>query len=673
MLPLTYFLKVIVCSSVFLGYYLIALKNKRFHQYNRFYLLFSVVASWFIPLIKFQLNTTEKLQQPIYQAFNYIAESNAAFDFQPIKKIETSFNWMQLIPILYIIVVLIIFGSTIISFLKIFSIYKKYPKQKVNNITLINTQESSTPFSFFNNIFWNTNIDINTATGNQILQHELTHVNEKHSLDKIFMQLNILLGWFNPCFWLIKSELEMIHEFIADNKAIANANAADFASMLLVATFPTHQYKLTNPFFFSPIKRRLTMLTQNNNPRLSYVRRLIILPLLSMVVLLFAFKKQEVTSTTILLKKYKVVIDAGHGGQDIGTTGIDGKTYEKDIALAIAKAIKTQNNNANLELVLTREDDHFDNPKQKADFANKQNADLYVSIHCSDAGKNNEINGTETFVVHPNKNNGFIDASKILAQSVNSNLKNHFANNGIKQRAVGIWVLQATNCPAILVETGFLSNKKDLDILKNVEQQNIMAKDILKGIENYLALQEDTKISTALIKDSATAAEMAEYLDIAAKYKQQLKKYMEYNFEKITKDEEEKLFTIFCKMNKEQQETLKVYFVKPMKPSPKIVPTTTQLNTWANNKKYGIWIDGENQIANNKLNKYSPNSFSQFDVSRLEKKAVNYGKHYYQVNLMTNKYYEEYVKKSLEKKYELCWGSGLKTSLYAKAGGRIEK
>jgi len=493
MLPLTYFFKVILCSAAFLGYYLIALRNKKFHQYNRFYLLFSVIASWLIPLIKFQIASTEKVQQPIYQAFNYIAESNAAFEFEPNFKTESSFDWMQLLPVIYVSIAVIIFIVTIVSLGKILSIYKKYSKEKVNNITFINTQENSTPFSFFNYIFWNTNIDADTNTGKQILQHELTHVTEKHSWDKVFMQLNIVLGWFNPCFWLIKSELEMIHEFIADNKAIANADAADFASMLLLATFPTHQQKLTNPFFFSPIKRRLTMLTLNKNPRLSYLRRLIILPLLAIVVLLFAFRKKEIAVQLKAEKKYKIVIDAGHGGQDIGVTGIDGKTYEKDIALAIAKAIKQNNIDEKIEVVLTREDDHFDHVKVKADFSNNQKADLFVSIHCNDGPVDKEeniFNGTEIYVVSPEKNNGFMDASKILAQNVNAQLNQHFTNNGIKQRLAGIWVLQATNCPAILIETGMLKNKKDLAILKNGEQQNKMAQDILKGIENYLALKE---------------------------------------------------------------------------------------------------------------------------------------------------------------------------------------
>src|SRR4029079_10145815 len=125
-----------------------------------------------------------------------------------------------------------------------------------------------------------------------ILQHELTHVKEKHSWDKLFIQLNIVLGWFNPGFWLIKKELGMIHEFIADNKAILNSDAADFASMILVAAFPP-QLNLINPFYYSPIKRTITMLMKNKNPRFSYLRKLFVLPLLTMVILLFAFRLKE--------------------------------------------------------------------------------------------------------------------------------------------------------------------------------------------------------------------------------------------------------------------------------------------------------------------------------------------------------------------------------------------
>ena len=85
----------------------------------------------------------------------------------------------------------------------------------------------------------------------------------------------------------------MIHEFIADKKSVENGDAASLAQMLLTTAYPGQQFPLTNPFFFSPIKRRLKMLTTNQNPTFNYVRRLIALPLLAVVVLLFAFRAKE--------------------------------------------------------------------------------------------------------------------------------------------------------------------------------------------------------------------------------------------------------------------------------------------------------------------------------------------------------------------------------------------
>ena len=662
MIQLTYFLKVILCSSIFFCYYWIALRNKKFHQYNRFYLLVATIASWLIPLIKFQINTSKTVEQPIYKMVDVIAESNTAFEFEPVQQIATPFYWMQLIPIFYWTVAFVFLTTIVLSLFKIYRIYKNNPKQKVDDITLINTTENGTPFSFFKYIFWNNEIDTTSNAGKQILQHELTHVHEKHSWDKILMQINLVFGWFNPGFWLIKKELEMIHEFIADNKAIANSNAAEFASMLLLATFPTQQYKLTNPFFFSPIKRRLIMLTQKKNPKMSYLRRLVVLPLMAIVVLLFAFRKKEINDIKPLTKKYKVVIDAGHGGTDFGCTAADG-THEKDIDLATAKAIKQLNTNENIEIVLTRDYDRFDHVKVKADFSNTQKADLFVSIHCSDAN-NNKTRGTEIFVVNAEKDNGFRSQSNELAQAVNNSLKNDFINNGIKTRKVGIWVLQATQCPAILVETGFLSNNEDTKILKNTDKQNLIATDILKGIESYLnqkekAIQIPTQTFANTNIDSATREEMNEYNAIVDKYRTgKTKLPVRFDFDKMSDYEQNRLFEIFMKMNRIQQNVLEVYFIKPFAASPKSIPTNTQINNWAKYKDYGIWIDGK-QVTNSELLKYKATDFSQYDISKLAKNAINYGKHYYQLDLMTNAYYNNYVNENKKKKFIMLWGNGL--------------
>jgi TonB-dependent SusC/RagA subfamily outer membrane receptor len=175
--------------------------------------------------------------------------------------------------------------------------------------------EKGTPFSFFSYIFWNAEIDIQTPAGKQILQHELTHVTQYHSIDKIVIQLNLIAGWFNPFFWLLKKELDMIHEFIADKKSVEHGDAASLAQMLLTTAYPGQQFPLTNPFFFSPIKRRLKMLTNVKNPSFSYARRIVVLPLLSIVVLLFSFRTKEekmIAPVSMMDTTKKVMIVQGY-------------------------------------------------------------------------------------------------------------------------------------------------------------------------------------------------------------------------------------------------------------------------------------------------------------------------------------------------------------------------
>jgi beta-lactamase regulating signal transducer with metallopeptidase domain len=96
----------------------------------------------------------------------------------------------------------------------------------------------------------------------------MVHVEEKHSVDKLFMQLVLIFCWCNPFFWLIRKELHAIHEFIADQKSVDQQDTAAFASMILQAAYPKHYPALVNPFFQTSIKRRIIMLTKLQNPPL---------------------------------------------------------------------------------------------------------------------------------------------------------------------------------------------------------------------------------------------------------------------------------------------------------------------------------------------------------------------------------------------------------------------
>lgn len=289
---LYYFLQVILCSGIMVGYYWLVLRNNRFHQYNRFYLLGIALFAWIVPLIKIQWNKPVETDPQLLQFFSVIADNNTEIESN-LHVGWYQLGWQGLLMMIYALVALILLYGLIKSIVRIYQLLKTHSCKSVGEVFLILTQAKGAPFSFFRYIFWHESIDLKSEAGKQMMQHELTHVQQKHSIDKIIIQLILIAGWFNPFFWLIKKEMEMIHEFIADKKAVSNGDSATLAQMLLAAAYPQQQYLLTNPFFFSPIKRRLQMITKNTNPKYSYMRRLIVLPLLAIVVVLFAFRTKE--------------------------------------------------------------------------------------------------------------------------------------------------------------------------------------------------------------------------------------------------------------------------------------------------------------------------------------------------------------------------------------------
>ncbi len=398
---LYYLLKVVICSTILYIYYWFVLRNKQFHQYNRFYLMGISVLSWAVPFIKINIVKEQVISAPKVLYFaDVIADKNSSLEQEVVLK-SSQFTWDNLLLIIAIGITLLFIARFVKSLWNVRKLIRQYPLKKISNLFLIMTDVKGTPFSFFKYIFWNTSIDLNSEVGKKILAHEVAHVEENHSFDKLLIELQLMIGWFNPIVWLIRNELHLIHEFIADKKSIQNNDTSVLAELLLASAYPSQQHILSNSFFFSPIKRRIQMFTKTNT-KYSYLRRLTILPIIAATVLLFAFRNGNLNSRPIIKldKQFTVIIDAGHGGDDPGASAVDGTT-EKDLALSIARKVKALNNNPNINIVLTRESDRFINVVDRANFANASNANLFVSIHMDKAGTA-KFTGTTCYI--PSKN-----------------------------------------------------------------------------------------------------------------------------------------------------------------------------------------------------------------------------------------------------------------------------
>jgi N-acetylmuramoyl-L-alanine amidase len=222
---------------------------------------------------------------------------------------------------------------------------------------------------------------------------------------------------------------------------------------------------------------------------------------------------------------HTIVIDPGHGGKDPGAIGFSGRVYEKDIVLSVAHKIKQLvEENLDVKVMLTREDDRFIPLQQRTAFANRHQANLFISLHCN-AAPNRSASGVEVFFLSVartddaravemmenavvEKYEGGEEAvkryddltyilmdmaqaeqlkeSSYLAIKLQANLVRVTGANdrGVKQ--AGFYVLRGAFMPSVLVEFGFISNREEERKLNNSAHQKLLAEAIYEGIKSFI-------------------------------------------------------------------------------------------------------------------------------------------------------------------------------------------
>ena len=230
-------------------------------------------------------------------------------------------------------------------------------------------------------------------------------------------------------------------------------------------------------------------------------------------------KKDE---SYFVAKRKTVVLDPGHGGKDPGAIGVGG-IREKDLVLRLSEFLRDMLQKRGYKVYLTRDSDEFIELRDRTKFANKKNADLFVSIHAnaidtrySDPDK---AQGIETYFLSParserakraaEKENGvsamdflskqtflnFLNREKIVASNklaidvqrgmltYAKSKYSHTVDGGVKEAP--FWVLVGALMPAVLVEIGYVTNPEDAEKLSEDYYKALLAKGIMEGIENY--------------------------------------------------------------------------------------------------------------------------------------------------------------------------------------------
>lgn len=182
-----------------------------------------------------------------------------------------------------------------------------------------------------------------------------------------------------------------------------------------------------------------------------------------------------------ILKNKVIILDAGHGGHDVGAIGATG-TFEKDLTYKTTKLLEETLDTLDAHVLLTREDDQYIRLGSRTSFANMHDADVFISIHYNSFPEQEDITGIGTYYYH--------DRSQYIAQHIQHAIarETHAENRGVD---VGNFqVLRENVNPAVLVELGFISNsEQERRLLKN-DYQEMLVKGMVKGLIHYFREQE---------------------------------------------------------------------------------------------------------------------------------------------------------------------------------------
>jgi len=516
---LIYIIKTILISGLLLGYYMLFLRNRCFHGFNRFYLLATPLLAFLLPAL--QISIPVFRNSPVSgQAVRLLGVGRGTLEeVVTIYANRSTASWISgefLFLLTWTLIAVFLFVRFYRSIRFLVNLRKNKIRLTLPEASVYFVKEEGTPFSFFKSVFWDQDTEINCPSSRQILRHELFHVRQNHSLDILAMECISIICWFNPFFHWLRLEIKAIHEYAADRYAAEESSRFEYAT-LLVCRLGGRPVPLTNPFFKNQIKRRIAMITKTNNNRKALLGRMLILPLIAVLAGLFSFKIQNHLLPSS--KNIRVVIDAGHGGSFNGTS-FNG-LLEKDINLSIAKKIQALSTQYHVDVIMTREaditpgsNDLYESLKYITALPKKSQADLFISIHtnATESALNGNLqtskSGFEIYI--PNGDSKVYEESlqfgSLIAQYINPD---YSVAPNLLQRQSGVAILNHATVPALLIECGYIDNPSDLKYLQDDQKLDKMARDILEGIQRYGQLGSETKTIalSEIVTDNRTVSE----------------------------------------------------------------------------------------------------------------------------------------------------------------------
>ena len=300
-------------AAFYLFYHLLFRRQKQF-RFNRMYLLLAIPLSYVLPFITFRIEAPP-ITAPQIDGMAYTLPS-----LPPETNIQ-QVDWLTIAIILFAIGCLFFLLKLIIGNIRALTVVRKAPKATLHQIDCFISNQNVHPFTFFNRIIIPREV-LNSEHLPVILHHEQIHVNGKHTFDVLVSELLFLLQWFNPFAWLLKEAIKNNLEYLTDDLIIQNTNRQNYQLAMLAMIDKKGVAPFLNALNGSQLKSRILMMKQKTENKKQILRKLLLLPLLTLLVITLSNKKFEAAPLSPESKSVSGIVKASTNKEALPGTSV---------------------------------------------------------------------------------------------------------------------------------------------------------------------------------------------------------------------------------------------------------------------------------------------------------------------------------------------------------------
>lgn len=280
-----YLLQVNVGLILFYALYKLVCTRDTFFRSRRFILIVSLVLPFILPFIDVREWLESRDRMIMLTHFDYSAVlPEIVVGSEAVETGNRVFVLSEWIGYLYLTGVVVLLVRLAVQAFSLYRLIVRMPEKEINGVRVKCLNDPSGPFSFFGWIFMNP-AAVKEDEINEILTHEMAHVKQHHSVDVLLAEMVSICCWMNPFAWLLKREVRLNLEFLADRKVMEAGFATKSYQYHLLGLAYNHKYGLSNNFNFSHLKQRIIMMNKKKSNATGHIKyALFVLPAFALLV-----------------------------------------------------------------------------------------------------------------------------------------------------------------------------------------------------------------------------------------------------------------------------------------------------------------------------------------------------------------------------------------------------